>query len=109
MPDSPAKIALETARPRPAVAPPPEPKSKAARIAVASLIGTTIEYYDFAVYGTAAALVLGPAFFPSGSDTASSLAAFHTFAAAFLARPLGVVLFGTIGDRLGRRRALVTS
>ncbi|ADI04724.1 putative transmembrane transporter protein [Streptomyces bingchenggensis BCW-1] len=109
MPDSPAKTALETARPRPAAAPPPEPKSKAARIAVASLIGTTIEYYDFAVYGTAAALVLGPAFFPSGNDTASSLAAFLTFAAAFLARPLGVVLFGTIGDRLGRRRALVTS
>jgi MFS family permease len=109
MPDSLPKAALETAWPRPAAAPAPEPKSKAARIAVASLIGTTIEYYDFAVYGTAAALVLGPAFFPSGNDTVSSLAAFLTFAAAFLARPLGVVLFGTVGDRLGRRRALVTS
>ncbi|MBA2949410.1 MFS transporter [Streptomyces himalayensis] len=84
-------------------------KSKVSRIAVASLIGTTIEYYDFAVYGTAAALVLGPAFFPSGSSTVQTLAAFLTFAVAFLARPLGVVLFGTIGDRLGRKRALVAS
>ncbi|MGW0583289.1 MFS transporter [Streptomyces sp. NPDC002920] len=81
----------------------------ASRVAAASLVGTTIEYYDFAVYGTASALVLGPAFFPSGNATISSLAAFLTFAAAFLARPLGVVLFGTIGDRLGRRRALVLS
>ncbi|WP_329274472.1 MFS transporter [Streptomyces sp. NBC_01451] len=84
-------------------------KSEAPKVAVASLVGTTIEYYDFAVYGTASALVLGPAFFPSGNATLSSLAAFLTFAAAFLSRPLGVVLFGTIGDRLGRRRALVVS
>lgn len=84
-------------------------RANAPRVAVASLLGTTIEYYDFAVYGTASALVLGPAFFPSGNATVSSLAAFLTFAAAFLARPLGVVLFGTIGDRLGRRRALVVS
>ncbi|MGW0822826.1 MFS transporter [Streptomyces sp. NPDC002845] len=84
-------------------------KPNVSRVAVASLIGTTIEYYDFAVYGTAAALVLGPAFFPSGNATVSTLAAFLTFAAAFLARPIGVVLFGTIGDRLGRKRALVLS
>ncbi|MFK4102881.1 MFS transporter [Streptomyces sp. NPDC019531] len=84
-------------------------KSDVSRVAVASLVGTVIEYYDFAVYGTAAALVLGPAFFPSGNPTLSTLAAFLTFAAAFLARPVGVVLFGTIGDRLGRKRALVLS
>ncbi|WP_078916040.1 MFS transporter [Streptomyces viridochromogenes] len=84
-------------------------RTKAPRVAAASLVGTTIEYYDFAVYGTASALVLGPAFFPSGNATVSSLAAFLTFAAAFVARPLGVALFGTIGDRLGRRRALVAS
>ncbi|WP_329214185.1 MHS family MFS transporter [Streptomyces sp. NBC_01485] len=84
-------------------------KATAPRVAVASLVGTTIEYYDFAVYGTASALVLGPAFFPSGNATVSSLAAFLTFAAAFVARPLGVALFGTIGDRLGRRRALFLS
>ncbi|MFI6577855.1 MFS transporter [Nocardiopsis sp. NPDC050513] len=84
-------------------------RSSAPRVATASLIGTVIEYYDFAVYGTAAALVLGPAFFPSGNATLSTLAAFLTFAAAFLARPVGVVLFGTIGDRLGRKHALFLS
>ncbi|GHE65915.1 MFS transporter [Streptomyces capitiformicae] len=89
--------------------PPPEARKGASRVAAASLIGTTIEYYDFAVYGTAAALVLGPAFFPSGSSTVSTLAAFLTFAVAFLARPVGVVLFGTIGDRRGRKQALVLS
>jgi MFS family permease len=109
MPDLPSKTASETAGPRQAASPPAAAKGEASRVAVASLIGTTIESYDFAVYGTAAALVLGPAFFPSGNATASSLAAFLTFAAAFLSRPLGVVLFGTIGDRLGRRKALVTS
>lgn len=91
------------------VAAPAAQRTDVSRVAVASLVGTVIEYYDFAVYGTAAALVLGPAFFPSGDSTVSTLAAFLTFAAAFLARPLGVVLFGTIGDRLGRKRALVLS
>lgn len=117
MPELPSKTAPETAGPRPAASPPPTAKTidksagktEAPRVAVASLVGTTIEYYDFAVYGTASALVLGPAFFPSGNPTVSSLAAFLTFAAAFLSRPLGVVLFGTIGDRLGRRKALVAS
>ncbi|MEU9899005.1 MFS transporter [Streptomyces phaeochromogenes] len=114
MPDLPSKTApeavAETVGPRPAASPPPSTaKTEAPRVAVASLVGTTIEYYDFAVYGTASALVLGPAFFPSGNATVSSLAAFLTFAAAFLSRPLGVVLFGTIGDRLGRRKALVAS
>ncbi|BBC37432.1 putative transmembrane transporter protein [Streptomyces graminofaciens] len=109
MPEFPAKTMTETVGPRPGELPPLEVRGKASRIAVASLIGTTIEYYDFAVYGTASALVLGPAFFPSGNATVSSLAAFLTFAAAFLSRPLGVALFGTIGDRLGRRRALVAS
>ncbi|MGW0710922.1 MFS transporter [Streptomyces sp. NPDC002643] len=84
----------------------PARKSTASRVAVASLVGTVIEYYDFAVYGTAAALVLGPAFFPSGNATVSTLAAFLTVAAAFVARPVGVVVFGGIGDRLGRKRAL---
>ncbi|UUU21168.1 MFS transporter [Streptomyces sp. DSM 40750] len=110
MPESPSKTAAEAVGPRPAALPSsPAESSKAPKVAAASLIGTTIEYYDFAVYGTASALVLGPAFFPSGNATVSSLAAFLTFAAAFLSRPLGVVLFGTIGDRLGRRHALVAS
>ncbi|WP_200307180.1 MFS transporter [Streptomyces adelaidensis] len=110
MPESPSKTVAEAVGPRPAPLPSsPAGSSNAPKVAAASLIGTTIEYYDFAVYGTASALVLGPAFFPSGNATVSSLAAFLTFAAAFLSRPLGVVLFGTIGDRLGRRNALVAS
>ncbi|MFJ2115101.1 MFS transporter [Streptomyces sp. NPDC087850] len=84
-------------------------KPTASRVAVASLVGTVIEYYDFAVYSTAAALVLGPAFFPSGNATASTLAAFLTVAVASVARPVGVVVFGTIGDRVGRKRALFLS
>ncbi|MDX3638242.1 MFS transporter [Streptomyces sp. MB09-02B] len=111
MPESPSRTVTEAAAPGPVSLPasPSAGSSKPSRVAAASLIGTTIEYYDFAVYGTASALVLGPAFFPSGNPTVSSLAAFLTFAAAFVSRPLGVVLFGTIGDRLGRRRALVAS
>ncbi|MGW0712104.1 MFS transporter [Streptomyces sp. NPDC002643] len=110
MPESPSKTVTEPMGPRSVALPSASAEpAKASKVAAASLIGTTIEYYDFAVYGTASALVLGPAFFPSGNATVSSLAAFLTFAAAFLSRPLGVVLFGTIGDRLGRRNALVAS
>ncbi|WP_030205224.1 MFS transporter [Streptomyces bikiniensis] len=79
------------------------------RIAAASLVGTAIEFFDFYVYGTAAALVLGPLFFPSFSPLAGTLAAFGTFAAGFVARPLGSVLFGHVGDRYGRRPVLFAS
>ncbi|MEU9334820.1 MFS transporter [Streptomyces sp. NPDC048290] len=79
------------------------------RLAMASLAGTAIEFYDFFVYGTAAALVLGPLFFPTFSPLAGTLAAFGTFAVGFVARPLGSVLFGHIGDRHGRRPVLVIS
>jgi MFS family permease len=72
------------------------------RLAGASLAGTAIEFYDFFVYGTAAALVLGPLFFPTFSPLAGTLAAFATFGVGFVARPLGSVLFGHIGDRHGR-------
>ncbi|ANS66653.1 Major Facilitator Superfamily transporter [Streptomyces lincolnensis] len=109
MPDSPPRTIPEAVGPISDGLSEKAGKSSPPKVAAASLIGTTIEYYDFAVYGTASALVLGPAFFPSGNATVSSLAAFLTFTAAFLSRPLGVVLFGTIGDRLGRRRALVAS
>ncbi|MGW9023187.1 MFS transporter [Streptomyces sp. NPDC055722] len=78
-------------------------------LAAASLAGTAIEFYDFFVYGTAAALVLGPLFFPTFSPVAGTLAAFGTFGIGFLARPLGSVLFGHIGDRRGRRPVLVAS
>ncbi|MEU7366438.1 MFS transporter [Streptomyces hygroscopicus] len=80
-----------------------------ARLAAASLAGTAIEFYDFFVYGTAAALVLGPLFFPTFSPLAGTLAAFGTFAVGFVARPLGSMLFGPIGDRYGRRPVLIAS
>ncbi|MGW6530697.1 MFS transporter [Streptomyces venezuelae] len=79
------------------------------RLAAASLAGTAIEFYDFFIYGTAAALVLGPLFFPTFSPLAGTLAAFATFGVGFVARPLGSVLFGHIGDRHGRRPVLVAS
>ncbi|MFF0158518.1 MFS transporter [Streptomyces sp. NPDC005263] len=79
------------------------------RLATASLAGTAIEFYDFFVYGTAAALILGPLFFPTFSPLAGTLAAFGTFGVGFLARPLGSVVFGHIGDRHGRRPVLVAS
>ncbi|MEO3975627.1 MFS transporter [Streptomyces sp. CAU 1734] len=79
------------------------------RIASASLAGTAIEFYDFFVYGTAAALVLGPLFFPTFSPLTGTLAAFGTYAVGFIARPVGSVLFGHIGDRYGRRPVLVAS
>ncbi|MFD9907240.1 MFS transporter [Streptomyces sp. NPDC059063] len=79
------------------------------RLATASLAGTAIEFYDFFIYGTAAALVLGPLFFPTFSPLAGTLAAFATFGVGFVARPLGSVIFGHIGDRHGRRPVLVIS
>jgi metabolite-proton symporter len=80
-----------------------------ARIAMASLIGTAIEFYDFYIYGTAAALVIGPVFFPAASPSSQALNAFLTFGIAFLARPLGSALFGHFGDRIGRKATLVAS
>jgi MFS family permease len=77
------------------------------RAALAALLGQGIEYYDFYLYGTAAALVLGKLFFPSGDPTAGTLAAFATFAAGFLLRPVGAIVFGHLGDRIGRKSILV--
>ena len=79
------------------------------RVLTAALAGTTIEFYDFYVYGTAAALVLGPLFFPKGSPDAQSLYALMSFGVAFFARPLGAILFGHFGDRVGRKSTLVVS
>lgn len=79
------------------------------RVALASFIGTAIEFYDFYIYGTAAALVIDKAFFPDLSPAGGVLAAFSTYAVAFVARPLGSVLFGHFGDRVGRKAVLVTS
>jgi MFS transporter, MHS family, shikimate and dehydroshikimate transport protein len=77
------------------------------KVALASLIGTTIEWYDFFIYGTAAALVFPALFFPEFSETAGTLAAFATFGVGFFARPVGGIVFGHFGDRIGRKTMLV--
>ncbi|WP_120298709.1 MFS transporter [Gordonia phthalatica] len=77
------------------------------RVAAASSIGTTIEFYDFFIYGTAAALAFPTVFFPEVDATTATLASFATFAVAFFARPVGAIVFGHFGDRIGRKRTLV--
>lgn len=77
------------------------------RVAVSSLLGTAIEYYDFLVYGTMSALVFGIVFFPESDPAVGTIAAFGTLAAGYLARPVGGILFGHFGDRVGRKAMLV--
>lgn len=79
------------------------------RVVIASFIGTTIEWYDFFLYGTAAALVFNKLFFPTIEPMAGTMAAFATYAVGFFARPLGGVVFGHFGDKLGRKSMLVTT
>ncbi|MGW0174605.1 MFS transporter [Rhodococcus sp. NPDC003322] len=79
------------------------------RIVVASMVGTSIEFYDFYAYATAAVSVFPHLFFPKGNDTTALLASLATFGLAFVARPLGSVLFGHYGDRIGRKATLVGS
>jgi metabolite-proton symporter len=79
------------------------------RIAFASFIGTAIEFYDFYIYGLAVAMVIGPVFFPGSNPSVQALNAFLTFGIAFLARPLGALLFGHFGDKVGRKATLVVS
>ena len=79
------------------------------RILFASLVGTAIEFFDFYIYGTAAVLVFPQLFFPSIDPAAATLASLATFAIAFVARPLGSMLFGHFGDRIGRKATLVAA
>jgi metabolite-proton symporter len=79
------------------------------RVVIASFIGTTIEWYDFFLYGTAAALVFNKLFFPTVDPVAGTMAAFATFAVGFFARPLGGIVFGHFGDKIGRKSMLVTT
>lgn len=84
--------------------------TKAARRAgVTAFVGTTIEWFDFYIYGTASALVLGKLFFPDVSPAIGTLAAFATFAVGFIARPLGGIVFGHFGDKFGRKNAVITT
>jgi MFS family permease len=79
------------------------------RVAAACLVGSAIEYYDFLIYGTAAALVFPTVFFPRLSPTLAMIASMATFATAFLSRPLGAAVFGYFGDRLGRKKTLIAT
>ncbi len=79
------------------------------RVVLASFIGTAIEWYDFFLYGTAAALVFDKLFFPSDNEFVSQMSSYGSFAIGFFARPLGGVVFGHYGDRVGRKAMLVTS
>ena len=79
------------------------------RAAAAAFIGTMIEWYDFYIYATAAALVFGELYFPSHDPFVSTMASFATFAVGFFARPLGGLIFGHLGDKIGRKKALMTT
>src|SRR5690554_4046845 len=83
------------------------PANSRSRMLFASLVGTTIEFYDFYVYATAAVLVFPHLFFPPGTETAALLASFAIFGAAMIARPLGAVFFGHLGDKVGRKKTLI--
>src|SRR5262249_28852724 len=85
------------------------PATPIARVVLASFIGTSIEWYDFFLYGTAAALVFNRLFFPTLDPFAGTMASFATYAVGFFARPLGGIIFGHFGDKIGRRSMLVTT
>jgi metabolite-proton symporter len=86
-----------------------QPRNSPQRVLFASLIGTTIEFFDFYIYATAAVLVFPKLFFPSSSATVGTLQSFATFALAFFARPVGSAIFGHFGDRVGRKATLVAA
>ena len=93
---------------RPAAANPEETAGQSAtKVALASSIGATIEWYDFFIYGTAAALVFNKLFFTNLPPAVGTLVALATFAVGYLARPLGAVIFGHMGDRVGRKKMLI--
>jgi len=86
-----------------------QPVNSRGRVIVASLIGTTVEFYDFYVYATAAVLVFPKLFFPGANETTQLLSSFAVFGVAFIARPLGSIIFGHFGDKFGRKGTLVAS
>lgn len=83
------------------------PERTPGKAALAAWFGSALEYYDFAIYGTAAALVFPDIFFPEGNDTAATVAAFATFGVAYVARPIGSFFMGHVGDRLGRKKVMI--
>jgi MFS family permease len=103
-PDTPAPPSIA-----PATAASVDDPRQARRVVLASSIGTTIEFYDFGLYGFLAGTVFGPLFFPSDNPVAGQLGALATFAAGFLARPVGGMIAGHFGDRVGRKRTLIAT
>jgi metabolite-proton symporter len=85
------------------------PRTPLVKVVFASLVGTAVEWYDFFLYGSAAALVFGKLFFPTSEPATATLLAFGTYALGFVARPLGGIVFGHFGDRVGRKKMLVVS
>src|SRR6478672_12983978 len=93
----------------PPLAAPTRPLNSPAQVLFASLIGTTIEFFDFYIHATAAVLVFPKLFFPSTDPASATLASLATFAVAFFARPIGSAFFGHFGDRVGRKTTLVAA
>ncbi|MET9828204.1 MFS transporter [Streptomyces sp. NPDC006385] len=94
-------------QPSPSTAQPPPDSRQLRRVALSGLLGTAVEFYDFLVYGTVAALVFGDLFFPRADPAVGTVAAFGTFAAGYVARPLGGIVFGHFGDRIGRKSMML--
>src|SRR5260370_11195341 len=86
-----------------------ESRAQLSRAVIASTVGTTIEWYDFLLYGQMAALVFGKLYFPSSDPLTGTLQAFAIFAVGFAARPIGAAIFGHYGDRIGRKAALIAT
>jgi metabolite-proton symporter len=84
-------------------------KSELRMVVAASIIGTTVEWYDFFLFGTAAGIIFNKLFFPSGDPLVGTLLAYATFAIGFVARPIGGLIFGHIGDKVGRKKTLVAT
>src|SRR3954468_16571232 len=103
VPHDPAEVRLQQQDPRTTA------RSQRVKAAVASTVGTTIEWYDFFLYGTAAALVFPQVFFPGESTLAGTLSSFGTQFVGFAARPVGAAIFGHYGDRIGRKAALIAT
>ncbi|MFF2729812.1 MFS transporter [Streptomyces sp. NPDC058008] len=87
----------------------PEARASLRKVVTASALGTTVEYYDFTLYATTAALVFDKVFFPDASPLVGTLAAFATYFVGYAARPLGGIIFGHFGDRIGRKNVLITT
>ena len=100
---------MSAATPAFTASPASAPRNTPRQVAIASLVGTAIEFYDYYIYATAAVLVFSSQFFPKGDASAATLLSLSTLALAFLARPIGSALFGHFGDRIGRKRTLVAS